>query len=155
MRRAQSGPGPRRYLELVARSLAEIIPGVIAPTMALATAAAILVFHSNVFAALAWPIEVALAALGVAEAAAVAPGFLAGYLDQFMPALLAKSLDSNFWRFVLGGLAVTQLVFLSEFGVLVLRSSLPVGLKDLTVVFALRTAITAPLLCLGAWLFVG
>jgi nucleoside recognition membrane protein YjiH len=47
---------------------------------------------------------------------------------------------------------VTQLVFLSEFGLLVLRFSLPVGLRDLTLVFVERTLITAPLLCIGAML---
>ena len=70
-----------------------------------------------------------------------------------MPALLARGLTSDFWRFVLGGLAVTQLVFLSEFGVLVLRSSLPVGLADLSLVFGIRTLVTAPMLCAGAWVF--
>ena len=65
---------------------------------------------------------------------------------MLMPALIAQSVDSPLWRFVLGGLAVTQLVFLSEFGVLILRSSLPVGLAALVHVFVLRTLITAPLL---------
>ncbi len=153
--RAAQGPGPRRYGELVAMNLAAIVPGVVAPCMALATAAAVLVFHTPVFEWLSAPLAWLLSLLGVAEANAVAPGFLAGYLDQFMPALLAANVESEFWRFVLGGLAVAQLVFLSEFGVLILRSPLPVDLKDLTVVFLLRTLITAPLLCAGAWLVVG
>jgi nucleoside recognition membrane protein YjiH len=153
--RAEQGPGLRRYGELVAMNLATIVPGVIAPCMALATAAAVLVFHSPTFEWLAAPLAWLLSLLGVAEASAIAPGFIAGYLDQFMPALLAANVESEFWRFVLGGLAVAQLVFLSEFGVLILRSPLPVDLKDLTLVFLLRTLITAPLLCAGAWLVVG
>jgi nucleoside recognition membrane protein YjiH len=106
-----------------------------------------------VFQWVAYPLQWVLQESGVAEAAIIAPGFFAGYLDQFMPALLARGLTSDFWRFVLGGLAVTQLVFLSEFGVLVLRSSLPVGLVDLSLVFAIRTLVTAPMLCAGAWVF--
>jgi nucleoside recognition membrane protein YjiH len=135
----------------VGLSIAEIVPGVIAPAMGMATAAAILVFYTPVFSWLAMPIEWLLVLFSVAQAELIAPGFIAGYLDQFMPALLARNITSEFWRFVLGGLAVTQLVFLSEFGMLVLRSSLPVGLKDLTVIFIQRTVITTPLLCLGAW----
>lgn len=150
--RAGSAPGPSAYFRQVALSIAEILPGVIAPCMGMATIAAILVFHSPVFGWLAMPIEWLLQAFSVAQADVIAPGLLAGYLDQFMPALLAQGVDSEFWRFVLAGLAVTQLVFLSEFGMLVLRSSLPVGLADLTLVFVERTLITAPLLCIGAWL---
>jgi len=132
--------------------MAEILPGLIAPCMGMATLAAILVFHSPVFGWLAMPVQWLLQALSVAQADLIAVGFLAGYLDQFMPALLAQGVDSEFWRFVLGGLAVTQLVFLSEFGMLVLRSSLPVELRDLTLAFIERTLITAPLLCIGAML---
>jgi nucleoside recognition membrane protein YjiH len=152
--RAASGPGIRRYLQLVALSMAQILPGVVAPAMGLATAAAILVFHTPIFGWLALPVQWFLELLSVAEAPLIAPGFLAGYLDQFMPALLAQSVASEFWRFVLAGLAVTQLVFLSEFGVLVLRSSLPVNLADLTAIFIERTVISAPLLAIGAWFFV-
>jgi nucleoside recognition membrane protein YjiH len=151
--RAVDGPGPGAYLSRVSIDLVEISANVIAPAMGLATLAAILVFHTPVFQWVAYPLQWVLQESGVAEAAIIAPGFFAGYLDQFMPALLARGLTSDFWRFVLGGLAVTQLVFLSEFGVLVLRSSLPVGLVDLSLVFAIRTLVTAPMLCAGAWVF--
>lgn len=150
--RAADAPGLRGYTEQVALSFAEVVPAVVAPAMGMATLAAILVFYTPVFSWLALPVEWLLDAFSVQQAELIAPGFLAGYLDQFMPALMAQSIDSEFWRFVLGGLAVTQLVFLSEFGLLVLRSSLPVGLKDLTIIFAERTIITAPLLALGAWI---
>ena len=73
-----------------------------------------------------------------------------GFVDQFMPAIIARSVDAEFWRFVLGGLSVTQLVFLSEFGILVLRSKLPVDLKTLFIVFVQRTIITAPVLLVMA-----
>lgn len=150
--KAADSPGVRDYIRLAGMSIAETVPGVVAPAMGMATMAAILIFHTPVFSWLAMPIEWVLSAFSVAEAELIAPGFLAGFLDQFMPALMAGNVSSEFWRFVLGGLAVTQLVFLSEFGLLVLRSSLPVGLKDLTIVFLERTVITTPLLCLGAWI---
>ena len=92
--------------------------------------------------------------LGVAQAQLIAPGFLVGFFDQFMPALIAANVEEDYWRFVLGGLSVTQLVFLSEFGMLVLRSKLPVDLKMLFVVFVQRTLITGPILMLAAWLVV-
>jgi len=60
-----------------------------------------------------------------------APALVAGFGDQFLPALIAVRSDDEFWRFVLAGLAVTQLVFMSEFGMIVLRSPLPISLRML------------------------
>jgi nucleoside recognition membrane protein YjiH len=66
--------------------------------------------------------------------------------------LIAADIDSSLARFVLTGLSVTQLIFMAEVGVLILRSSLPLGLGDLMVIFALRTLIAFPLLTLaGLW----
>lgn len=153
--RAARGPGPAGYARLVSAGFVDTMLGVVAPVIAMATLAALVVFQTPLFHWLSWPLRILLQSLGVGEAAAIAPGFLVGVLDQFMPALLARGLDAEFWRFVLGGLSVTQLVFMSEFGVLVLRSPLPLGVKELLAVFALRTLITAPLLLLAARLVLG
>lgn len=59
---------------------------------------------------------------------------------------LAVNVDSELARFLLAGLSVTQLIFMAEVGVLILRSSLPLGLGDLLLIFALRTLIVFPLL---------
>ncbi len=67
-----------------------------------------------------------------------------------MPAIVASGIDSNLTSFVLAGLSVCQLVFMSEFGVIVLRSSLPLTVADLLVIFLLRTVIVLPVLILGA-----
>ena len=153
--KAGSASGVRGYATTAWRNVVETTFGVIGPAMATATLAAILVFYTPVFEWLTLPLEWLLQALGVAQASVIAPGFLVGFFDQFMPAIIAPTVDEDYWRFVLGGLSVTQLVFLSEFGMLVLRSKLPVDLKMLFVVFVQRTLITAPMLMLAAWLVVG
>jgi nucleoside recognition membrane protein YjiH len=87
------------------------------------------------------------------EARAAAPGFLAGFLDQFMPALIAANIDSELTRFVLAGLSISQLIYMAEVGVLIIRSSLPLDFGQLLVIFALRTVIVLPVfLVSGAWL---
>ncbi len=144
--RASSAPGLNGYLRGAWRSYVETTFAVIGPAMTLATLAAIAIFHTPLFQWLATPLRWLLEAGGVTQAALIAPGFLVGFVDQFMPAIIARSVSSEFWRFVLGGLSVTQLVFLSEFGVLVLRSKLPIDLKMLAIVFVQRTLITAPVL---------
>ena len=56
--------------------------------------------------------------------------------------------------FVLAGLSVTQLIFMSEVGVIILRSSLPISFAELLVIFLLRTAIVLPVLVVGGHLVV-
>jgi nucleoside recognition membrane protein YjiH len=57
--------------------------------------------------------------------------------------------------FVLAGLSVCQLIYVSEVGVIILRSSLPLSIGDLVIIFLLRTAITLPVLIVGAHIVAG
>ena len=72
-----------------------------------------------------------------------------------MPALAAGNISNETTSFVLAGLSVTQLIFMSEVGVIILRSSLPLSLGELAMIFLLRTAITLPVLIIGAHLVTG
>ena len=53
-------------------------------------------------------------------------------------------------RFVIGSLSVTQLIYMSEVGALLLGSKLPLNMKDLIIIFILRTLITLPIIALIA-----
>jgi len=151
--RASRGPGPRDYLTQAFRSFAANACGVIPPSIAIATLAAILLFHSPVVSTLTWPLAQLLQLAQVADAVNVANGVLIGFADQFMPALVAGQVASQFWKFVLAGLAVSQIIFMSEFCVLILRSPLPLTLLQLAWLFLLRTAMTLPvLLAFAVWL---
>ena len=153
MARAKSAPGPREFLRNGTRSFLDVAFGVIAPSMALATVTAIVVFHTPVFEILSYPIFLVLELARVPEAASAAPGFLAGFFDQFVPALIAKGIDSELTRFILAGLSICQLIYMAEVGVLILRSSLPLSFRDLLVIFLIRTAILFPVfLVAGHWL---
>lgn len=154
--RAQTAPGLRLLVRNSLLQTLSVTFNVIPAAMALATITAVLVFHTPVFEVLSWPIARLLEFFAFPEAATVAPGLLVGFLDQFMPALIATGIDSELARFVLAGLSVTQLVFMAEVGVLILRSPLPLGFGDLAVIFALRTLIVFPILTMtGLWLTMG
>lgn len=154
--RAEMAPGLKILLQGSLLQTVNVTFNVIPAAMALATVTAILVFHTPVFDLLTWPIAWLLELASFPDARAAAPGFLAGFLDQFMPALIAGGIDSELARFVLAGLSVTQLVFMAEVGVLILRSPLPLGLGDLAVIFVLRTLIVFPILTMaGLWLTTG
>jgi nucleoside recognition membrane protein YjiH len=49
---------------------------------------------------------------------------------------------------------VCQLIFMSEAGVIMLRSSLPLTLLDLLLIFLLRTVIVLPVLVVAAHLLI-
>lgn len=146
--RAATGPGPGTYLRDALRSFAVNAGGVIGPSIGIATLASLLLFHSPVVTGLATPISAVLSGFSVTDAGIVASGMIIGFGDQFLPALVAARLDSELWRFVLAGLSVTQIIFMSEFGLLILRSPLPITLLQLLWLFVLRTVITLPVLLL-------
>ena len=151
--RAAHAPGPAVLLRGAMLQTVSVTFNVIPAAMALATLTAVLVFHTPVFDWLSLPIAWLLELFRFPEASATAPGLLVGFLDQFMPALVAGNIESELARFVLAGLSVTQLIFMAEVGVLILRSSLPLNLGDLLLIFVLRTLIVFPLLTLsGYWL---
>mgnify|MGYP005843242443 CR=1 FL=1 len=152
--RAKDGMGPFPYLRAAALQCGDLVLGVLGPIMAFATVASIVVFHTALFDIAMWPLAQLLGALGFPEADAAAKGFAVGVLDQFMPALVASGIESEFTRFVLAGLSVTQLVYFSEVAMLLLRSSLPITVGDLLITFLLRTVVVAPIVMLGAWLIV-
>ncbi len=65
---------------------------------------------------------------------------------------IRHGLESQVARFVLAGLSVSQLIYFSEYGMLMLRSPLPVTVLDLLLTFLLRTLVVAPVLVVGALL---
>ncbi len=152
--RASQAPGALALLLAGARNLAFFAFVVTGSALALATLAALLVFHTDIFIYLGRPFVWLLQASGLPEASAAAPALFSGFLDQFMPALAAADIESERTSFVLAGLSVCQLVFLSEVGVIMLRSSLPLGFSDLLMIFLLRTVIAFPVLVAAAHLMV-
>jgi nucleoside recognition membrane protein YjiH len=88
--------------------------------------------------------------MAIPDAVAAAPGLIIGFLDQFVPAIIAGGISSPITSFVLAGLSVTQLIFMAETGVLIHRSKIPLPIRYLAVVFLIRTAIALPILVMIA-----
>ena len=153
--RARKSPGVLDFFVNGARNLAFFLFSVVAAAMALATFAALLTFHTPVFQWLSYPLIGLLEVANLPDAAVASPGLLAGIMDQYLPAIVASGIDSELTSFVLAGLSICQLIFMSEVGVLILRSSLPLGFADLVWIFLLRTMIALPMLLIGAHWIVG
>lgn len=152
MQRAELAPGVHEFCRRGLANLMFFVFSVIPATMALATFAAILTLHTPIFEWLGYPFIALLALAELPDAAAAAPGFFSGFMDQYMPAIVASGIASEATSFVLAGLSVCQLIFMSEVGVIILRSSLPISVTELAVIFVLRTVIVLPVLIFGALL---
>jgi nucleoside recognition membrane protein YjiH len=154
LQRAAQSPDLRGFFAAGVANLAFFLFSVITAATALATIAALVVFHTPVFSWLGYPFVALFELAHLPDGTAAAAGVFSGFLDQYMPAIAAQGIDSAKTSFVLAGLSVCQLIYMSEVGVIILRSSLPITFTDLVAIFLLRTAIALPALILGAHLVV-
>jgi nucleoside recognition membrane protein YjiH len=88
------------------------------------------------------------------EASRAAPGMIIGFLDQFMPAIVASNIENELVKFVLAGLGVTQLIYMSEVGLIILRSSIPLNFIHLFIIFLLRSIISFPVLIIAGMIVI-
>lgn len=119
--------------------------GVAPVVMAFGTIALILAEYTSTFVILGAPFEPYLNLLGVPEAAEAAQLMVVGFADMFLPAILGAGIESEMTRFVVATMSVTQLIYMSEVGGLLLGSKIPVNIFDLIIVFLLRTVIALPI----------
>ncbi len=152
---AANVPPVRTQAATATRMVVEQLFGVLGPVMGLATLTAIIAFHSPLADWISMPIAFGLEMLDIEQPSRVAAGIIFGYLDQFIPAIIAGDITSQPVKFLLAGLSLCQLVFMTETGLVILRSGLPVTVFQLTQVFILRTIIVVPVLTIGAMLVYG
>lgn len=118
---------------------------VILPTiLAVGLIAIILASETPIFTWLGRPLEPVLTLLGLPDAAIIAPATLIGVTEMFLPALLSTD-AALAGRFFVAVLSISQLLFFSATIPLILEIDVPVTLKDLLILFAMRTAIAIPL----------
>ena len=154
MQRAQYAPGPSGFIKAGLGNLAFFVFTVTAAGLGLATFAALITFHTPIFTWLGYPFIFLFELAQLPDATTASAGVFSGWLEMYMPAITAQGIESELTSFVLAGLAVCQLIFMSELGVVLLRSSLPLGVRDLLLIFLLRTVISLPVLILGAHIVV-
>lgn len=130
----------------------DMILGVLPVVMAFGTLALVIADTTPLFTWLGWPFIPLLEWLQIPEAAAASETIVVGFADMFIPAILASSIESELTRFVIAALSVTQLIYMSEVGALLLGSKIPVNVFELLMIFLLRTLVTLPVIALVAHL---
>ena len=124
--------------------------GVLPIVMAMGTFALILAEFTPIFQWLGAPFIPILSLLGVPEAQAASQTMIVGFADMFLPSVMASKITSDMTRFIVACVSVTQLIYLSEVGSVILGSKIPLKLKDLFIIFLMRTLITLPIIALIA-----
>ncbi|MBS4218803.1 YjiH family protein [Bacillus sp. FJAT-49711] len=126
--------------------------GVAPIVMALGTVALVIAEYTPLFQWLGTPFIPLLELLRIPEAGAASQTLVVGFADMFLPSILAGGIESDMTRFIIASVSVTQLIYMSEVGGLLIGSKIPVGMKDLIILFLLRTLITLPIITLIAHL---
>ena len=155
MERAKSAPGVKQFFLNGWQNAIGVVFGVLGPSMAVGTTTIILLIHTDLFYYLSYPVLIFLELINFPDAKAAAPGLVIGFFDQFMPAIVASNSTNQLVKFILAGMAVTQLIYMSEVGLIILRSSLPLKFGQLIAIFILRSIISFPILLFASYLIVG
>ncbi|BAC13216.1 hypothetical conserved protein [Oceanobacillus iheyensis HTE831] len=118
--------------------------------MAIGTLALVVAEFTSFFQVISQPIVPLLELMQLPEAAAAAPATIIGFIDMFLPAVLASGIEAEITRFVIGALSLVQIIYLTEMGTLLLISKIPVKAWHLFVIFLQRTIISLPIIVLIA-----
>lgn len=86
----------------------------------------------------------------VAEASVAAPATLVGFVDMFIPTLLATSIASAETRFIVATLSLIQIIYITEVGSVIIQTDIGVDIKRLFIIFLERTILSLPIIILVA-----
>ena len=134
-----------------AKNVLEMWFGVLPVVMCMATIALIIATYTPVFKILGLPFVPILYLLQVPEALQASQTLVVGFADMLLPSVVASTtITSEMTRFIVAAVSVTQLIYMSEVGGVLLGSKIPVNIKELIIIFIERTLITLPVIVLIA-----
>ena len=135
--------GFEQFMEGAFKNAAGMWFGVLPVVMCIGTLALVLANHTTIFDTLGLPFLPLLQLLDVPQAAEVSKTMIVGFTDMFTPSVLAAgTITSPMAKFIVAVISVTQLIYLSEVGGLILGSKIPVNLPELFILFLERTIIS-------------
>ncbi|MCQ8877622.1 YjiH family protein [Pseudoalteromonas shioyasakiensis] len=156
LEKAKHAPGFAGTLKEGIHNALDMVFAVLPVVMAVGTFALIIAEYTPIFQYLGMPFVPFLELLQVPEAEAAAQTIMVGFADMFIPSILAAgSIESDVTRFIIAAMSVTQLIYMSEVGALLLGSKIPVNIVELFIIFILRTLVTLPVIAVMAHWLVG
>ena len=152
LKKAERAPGMKAFFKEGAENVFEMWFGTLPVILAMGTVALIVAEYTPVFDLLGMPFVFLYDLLRIPEAELASRTVIVGFADMFLPSVIASSIESDLTRFVIAATSVTQLIYMSEIGSIIMGSKIPVSLWNLFVIFLERTIVTLPVIALFAHL---
>ena len=143
--KAQGAAGLKSYVHNSLHNLFDIWFGLMPPLIAIGTLGLVVAEYTPLFVWLSYPLVPLLELAQLPEASTAAPALIVGITDMFLPAVLATGIESELTRFVVIVVSISQLIYMTEVGVLILKTAIPLTFINLLQMFLLRTAISLPI----------
>ncbi|KAA9014225.1 YjiH family protein [Niallia endozanthoxylica] len=150
LKKAGHNRGLQAFFISGGKNVLDMWMGVAPIVMALGTLALIIAEYTPLFQWLGLPFIPLLELLQIPEAKAASETLVVGFADMFLPSVIGAGIESEMTRFIVASVSVTQLIYMSEVGGLLLGSKIPVSFWELFVIFIQRTLITLPIITLVA-----
>lgn len=147
-------PGFKKFFIFGFKTVVDMWFVILPVVMSIGTIATIIANYTPIFEVIGKPFVPLLELLQIPEASHASQTILIGFADMFLPSILIEGVKSDITRFVIGALSISQLIYLSEVGGVILGSKIPVSIGKLFMIFLIRTLITLPIIALLAHLFI-
>lgn len=152
LKKAENAPGIAAFFKEGIENVFEMWFGTLPVILAIGTAALVLAEYTPVFKILGIPFIPIYQILQIPEAQLASQTVVVGFADMFLPSVIASSIESELTRFVVAATSVTQLIYMSEIGSIIMGSKIPVSLLNLFIIYMERTIVTLPVIALFAHL---
>lgn len=153
VKKAESNSSVKNYFVNAIKTVLDLWLGVVPIIMAAGTIALVVSEATPIFDILGKPFLPLLQLLQIPEAELASTTMVVGFADMVVPSILAAEIANPMTRFIIAAVSVSQLIYMSETGAVILGSNLPVTLLDLIILFLERTIITLPIIVVFAHIF--
>ena len=149
--KASQNKGVKHLISEGIHNVLDMWIGVLPVVMAMGGCALILAEYTPLFKILGIPFIPLFWLLRIPHATEAAGTILVGFADMFLPSvIIAQDGIADITKFVVACVSVTQLIYMSEVGSVLLGSSIPISIKELFLIFIQRTLITLPIIAIIA-----
>jgi len=152
LNKAAKAPGMKGFLKEGMENVLEMWFGTLPVILAFGTLALVVAEYTPIFEILGIPFIPIYQLLQIPEAKLASQTVVVGFADMFLPSVIATGIESDLSRFVIAATSVTQLIYMSEIGSIIMGSRIPVSLKNLFIIFIERTLVTLPVIAILAHL---
>ena len=150
LEKAEYAPGMKEFFKEGIENVCEMWFGTLPVILCIGTMALIIAEYTPAFKVLEMPFIPIYNLLQIPEATLASQTVVVGFADMFLPSVIASSFTSDLTRFVVAATSVTQLIYMSEIGSIIMGSKIPVSLGNLFIIFLERTIVTLPIIALFA-----